>query len=204
MPRELLKESARAIDEDPAVPAVVALGQEPLGTRPVGLLDEALDLVTAFERGAAADVAEPGLGRGRLDPERDQPVVGGQLRRGAGGVAERGDVGDVVVARAHQHDRLGRQPLGGERDRRRGVLGLGLDDHPGPRKARRLGLDMRAMRLAGDHDRRGEVLGIGARPSVASNSVTSLDQRQERLGRVLAAARPQARAAAAAQHRPGK
>src|SRR5690606_30632873 len=75
MPLKLVEERARLEHEDAAVPAIMAIGQEALGGRGVGLLDEAFHLEAAVERGAAADVAVTRLGRGRRNAERDQPVV---------------------------------------------------------------------------------------------------------------------------------
>src|SRR3546814_9278319 len=75
MPRQFIEVSARAEHKDATVPAIVAVPQELLGRRGVGLLDEPLHLETTVELRAAADVAVSGFGSRRRDPERDQPVV---------------------------------------------------------------------------------------------------------------------------------
>ena len=196
---ELLEEMPGTKGEDAAVPAVAPVGQEGLRGREVGLFDEALDAIAAFERFAALDVAVAGFGRRRRDPEGDEPVLGGEPGSRGGGGAKSGHVGDVVIARADQHDRVGRQPARGERNRRGGVLGFGLDDDGRAWRFSGLLLDMFEVRGSGDDHRSRELLGIAAAGERRLEHRLLTDQRQERLGLGLATARPQPRAAAAAK-----
>ena len=108
-------------------------------------------------------------------------------------------VADMVVAGAHQHHRVGRQAPGGERDSSGGVLRLGLDDDRGARRFAMLRFDMFEMLRAGDHDGRRETFASGTAPQCRFEQRALANQRQERLGPARPAARPQPRAAAAAQ-----
>ena len=58
------------------------------------------------DRFAALEIAVAGFGRGRRDPEAYHPVVAREFGRAHRGFGEGRTVGDVVVARAHEHHRV--------------------------------------------------------------------------------------------------
>ena len=115
------------------------------------------------------------------------------------GGGERLAVADVVVARADQHHRVGRQQPRRQRDRGGGVPGGGLDHDPRVGIVADLRLDMLEVGLPGHDDRRPEPgVGRAAIERGAEQRVVA-DQRQEWLGLGRPAAWPQPRPAAAAQ-----
>src|SRR5712691_11487155 len=125
-----------APDEHAGVPVMPARGDHPLSLIAFGLLDEAFHRAH-FHRAlyvelvARLDVAEPGVGSGRRDTERDQvaPLRGGGRRDQD--LPELGALLDDVVRGQHRHDGL--RVEGGERGHReadggRVAAGIGLDD----------------------------------------------------------------------------
>ena len=106
-PFELGKEGAGAEREDAAIPGEAAIGEELFRALEIGFFDEARGAERALaDRFAALEIAVAGFGRGRRDPEADHPVVAREFGRAHRGFGEGRTVGDVVVARAHQHHRV--------------------------------------------------------------------------------------------------
>ncbi len=110
-PLELGEQQLHREEEDAAVPGIGRVGDIGFGAGTIGLLDESRDLERALgagERLAALDIAIAGLGPARGDPEGDE-LAG--LGRG-GGTRDRGfersGIGDRVIRRHHQHQRVGR------------------------------------------------------------------------------------------------
>ena len=198
---ELGEESPGAKGEDPAVPGIIACGEELLGARAVRLFDELRNLRPGpgADGFAAFEIAEAGLGRYRLDPEADQPVVRSQFGCGACGCHECRAIGNVVIARANQHHRILRQTQRGQRDRRRSVARRRLDDHVGTKGAGQLRFDMFEMLDPCDHHRRREMRRIRRAQDGRLKQRIVTNQRQERLGLGHPAARPEPGAAAAAK-----
>ncbi len=167
-PLHLGKQERRREEEDAAVPDIVARVEIGPGPGAVGLLDEARDVVATLAAGhgiAAADIAIAGLGPVRRDAEGDEPAA---PRRGGGmidGGDEGGGVGDGVIGRHHQDQRVVRgrdQPERGHGDRRRGVAPHGFEHDRGRRDAgdaKLLG-DDEAMLVVGDDDGRREARGV--------------------------------------------
>ena len=105
----------------------------------------------------------------------------------------------MVIAGADQHHCVPGQAQRGQRNRGSSIAGARLDDDLGSRLPAKLRLDLLHMRRAGDDDRRREApIFSGARERRLEQGLIA-DQRQERLGLYRPAARPQPRAAAAAQ-----
>ena len=125
-PLDLAQAGVGAEEEHAGVPE--GAGGDQLGRLAgVGLLDEALDLVgLGADRLALGDVAVGGGGAGRGDAEHDDPAVLGGAGGGGDGALEGLDVGDQVVRRHDEHDRLrvaAGGEAGGERHRRAGCRG---------------------------------------------------------------------------------
>ena len=196
--------------EDAAVPVVLAAGDVALGGGAVGLLDEFLQRAGAlacFERGPRADVAVAGLGVVGDDAEGDERT----LRRGLGADRNRllkgREVGDDVIGRHHQQDRIAllRRGQRGEGERRRGVA-----PHRFEHDLRRSHTDLaqllgddEAVFLVGDHQRpwihvhRRKALEAGG--GFLQQGVVA-GERQQLLGIALARGRPQTRAGAAGEN----
>ena len=105
----------------------------------------------------------------------------------------------MVVARADEHDCIGRQPRGGERDGGRGVARRRFDDQLVSLGSADLRFDQFDVLRACDYERRAEArIACDAAECLFEQGFLA-HQRQERLGPRLAADRPEPRAAAAAQ-----
>ena len=153
---------------------------------------------------AVGDVAVGGGGLGRGDAEDDDPAVLGGAGGGGDGAVEGGGVGDQVVRRHHEHDRLRVAPrgeAGGERHRGQGVAALGLERDL-DRLADLGGLvgDQEARGGGADHDRLGEERALQP-PERALERRGAAEDRHVLLGEVLARHRPEPRARAAAEDR---
>ena len=88
MRAQLAQEIADPECENPAIPGVAALGKEGRGAAQIRLFDkpgnlEARPFLEArpVNRLAPLEIAEAGLGRSCLDPERHQPALTRQSRR---------------------------------------------------------------------------------------------------------------------------
>ena len=132
---ELGQHPVGAEHEHAAVPQAAPFGEQALGDRALGLLDEALDpegAVHAGQRLGRRDPAEAGLGPRRRDPEGDEPALRRRLHRLPQGRHEGCRRPDQMVRRADPqrcarppNDGLGMQ--GGQRHGRRGVARGGLE-----------------------------------------------------------------------------
>ena len=197
---ELGEELACAESEDPAVPCVATIGEKAHGGFQVGLFDEAVHTVAIVQRIAPADVAIAGFGRGRLDTECDEPVLGGEFRGGLCGAHESVAVDDMVIARTDQHDGVGRKCMGCQRNCGCGVATHGLNDKA---RVRRNGCRLRLRKLemlVPDHDDRRAENGLIRTPLQRRLEQGSFSkQGNERLRLRRPAPRPQARSAASAQ-----
>ena len=106
----------------------------------------------------------------------------------------------MVVARAHQHDRILRKTGGGQRDGGSCVLRFRLHDDLRAGKLSRLGANMVQVGGARHDDGRGEAIVTGTATQCPFEQRFVADQGQKGLRHGLAAARPQSRAAASAQN----
>ena len=137
-PLHLAHQDRGGQEEDAAVPAIIAGIEIGLSARAVGLLDEGRDrgaVLGAGDGGAAPDIAIAGLGPVGGDAEGDEL----SQRRGARGAVDGGEegrhVGDHVIGRQRQQQRIGvvrQQDERGDRHRGRGVAAHGLE-HDGAR-----------------------------------------------------------------------
>ncbi len=168
----------------------------------VGFLDEALHRAHPgfIQRRAGFNVAVTGFRRGRHDAEGDQPTRFGVKRGLRHGGAKAFAIGDDVIGRQDQQQRIDALVPGVQRrhrHRRRGIAAHRLQNHH-----RRLDADRaqllghhEAVFLIAHHQRRGDVFG-GADPQrgVLQHGVL-VDQREKLFGIGLARERPQPRAA---------
>ena len=138
-------------EEDAAVPVMVARRDIGLGARAVGFFDERRDLEAAGRAGnraAAPDIAVARFRPLRINAEGDEPPLARRFRRTADRGAERGHVGDRVVRRHDEQQRILlalEQQQRGDRDRGRGIAAHRLE-HDGARR------DRGQAELLGDHE----------------------------------------------------
>ena len=157
------------------------------------------------DRLGAADVAEAGLRPVRADAERGQPAVLRQWQRLCHRSGEGGGVGDQVVGRQHQQQRIGivLQCLQRtQRDCRRGVAGQWFQHDRGAFDARfqQLVGGEEAVILAGHHERRGHFRQRAGACNGLLEQRALAGQFEKLLGQVPARHRPQPGAAAAAEN----
>ena len=187
--------------EDPAVPKVLAARDVLPGARSFGLLGEpggAVDPLTQLC--PAAHVAEVGVRSGGPDAVRDQHRLALRSVEGARAIAgERLEVVDRMIRRQHRKRAPGGDPGAGRGDRRRRVSRHGLAEHDGTRTFAPHSL----LEVECGHDQHV----VGARHHAhrtlegGRQQRTPIPcQRQELLGSLGLAPRPEALAAAAGQH----
>ena len=128
MLRKLLQQAVDAHAEHSAVPQVQAVLQVLLGGGRIRFFNEARHGTPV----AFFDVAKPRLGPGRLNTERHQPALIGQLPGAVDGLLEGRDVADQMIGRQHQQVRICAVTLGhvqrGSGDGGGGVAAEGLKD----------------------------------------------------------------------------
>ena len=112
MERHLRQNRFGGEDEDPAVPEEVPCQEIRERRLLIRLLDKPLEPhvrrpfhLSGLGRGGL-EVAIPGLGPGRDNPERDDRSTPGNLHRPLQQAAESGDIGDVVIRRQDDHHRF--------------------------------------------------------------------------------------------------
>lgn len=133
MAMQLLHVRGRLQHEHAAVPVVVAVVEEALGRRCVGLFDKRvnlIDLLAVCDGRATADVAEAGVRFRRRDAERDKVLICCDGRRLIGRSDECGLVEDDVVRRQYQQQCVGgfvQSEQRGDRDCGRGVAAYRLE-----------------------------------------------------------------------------
>ncbi len=187
----------------PAVPAVAAACEHVLGLFERRFFDEAVDreapiLAGAADRGAAGDIAEAGVGVRRRNAEGDEPVGLRQPCRFGDRGVEGGDVGDDMVARHHEQQRVGVGLRHGERDRRGGVARHRFDEQARLARAH-LFAHHADMRLAAEDERGQEIFASrGPRDGLLEEAVGA-GQRQELFGARAPRFGPQPGTGAAAQ-----
>jgi hypothetical protein len=196
---EFIQQMARAKREDPSVPAEIAAVEIGLRGGSIGLLDEPPDRIAARQRRAALEVAIAGLGPVSRDAEGYEIVRARQGRSRQRGGAEGVRIGNVMIARAHQHHRIVGQQCSSERNGGRGVARTRLHHQPRAGGVAQLDHGQIAMRGACHHHRRGKAIIAGHPVHRLFEQGLRAHQWQKRLGHRLAAERPEPRAAAAAQ-----
>ena len=197
VPAQLFQKYVAAEGEDAAIPAIAAIGEEPLRCGKVGLLDERVEPEAVCERFPPLKVAIAGVGLARLDTEGHQRALLRQLCCGARGLAECARVGNVMVAGADQQDASLRCAQRGQRDRGRGVAAYRFGDNR--KLSAALLAHQRHVWLARHHHRRRELIGICHPVERLLEQRPLSQQRQEGFGPGKARARPEACASAAAQ-----
>ena len=194
--------------EHTAVPVVVAGIQIALGGCCVGLFDEAIHRADSgsgsLQRRAGLDVAVAGFRPSRGDAKGNQPPCCGVGRRLPHRCAEAFDIGDDVICRQDQQDRISAFTLGVQRrhrDRRRGVAPDRLqDDRPrlDADRAQLLG-NHESMLLIAHHQRRDDFAQTGDSQDGVLQQGVLVRQRQKLLGIGFTRQRPQPGTAAAGQ-----
>ena len=194
----------RAGKEYPGVPIMPAGVEHRLRAVGVGLLDEALDpahapALLSWAPRAPRYIAEAGGGMIGLDPEGDDvPCLGGASPRFDRGV-KGGHIGDMLVARAHEQQIVGRGNQRGERDRRGAVALHRLEDQDRFLDRPEQSGQFARLRLIGDDDRRAELRRVGEARERLLEQARRPDQRQQMLGPRRGRHRPQPRPRSASQ-----
>ncbi len=201
------QQHAGAGQEDARVPQHLALQQQRLGGVGLGLFDEAGHRAAAIgPRRTLLDVAIGGAGEAGQHAEGDDGARFGGAHALPHHGGKGGGVGDVVVGRAEQQQRVGRigcaragtDMQGGQRHGGGGVAASGFEQQLA---AQACGLQVvghqKAVVFGGHAQQRrlGKGQALGREPQQALVA----DERHELLGVALAAERPQARARAAAE-----
>ncbi len=191
--------------EDAAVPEI-AVGDEARRRGGVRLLDEARDRAAgqSGKRRAGMNVAVAGRRVGGPQAEDDDVARLGRRQRGADRRPEAGDIADDVIGGKNEENGVG-VGFGGERggrgNGRGGIAPLRLEQDRGAGvRVRQCGADKVGVTGAGHDNRRREGGGFGDARQRQGEGRDAVDQRQERLRRVLARDRPQTQARTTAKN----
>jgi hypothetical protein len=192
---------AGAHEEDARVPAEAAVREQGRRHLGLGLLEKARHrMAVAVGRGGPdLDVAVGRAREGRRHAEGHDAAGARGLDAGAHGVREQLGIGDVMVGRCKEQQLVGPGLQRRHRHRGRGVAPHGLEDlTPADAGGIHRLAHQETMFLRGDA---GD-LAMQAAQALQRELQQALaaHQRRELLGQCLARQRPQARAAAAAQH----
>lgn len=202
MDLQCLQQVDRTHEKNACIPEVLATGQEFERLVLGGLLDETGHAETGTGRRSLLDVAIGRAGKTGLYAEGHQTAGLRRARRTLHHGAEGFGVGNVMVGRAEQQERIDRCRQRGQGHRCSGVLGLRLQDllHTQPCLRRHIG-DQKAG-LFGGHTGDGLGPAGGQRGDALQRTLQQRlvpQQRDELLGKGLARQRPQARTATPAE-----
>ena len=204
-----LEPDTGAHHEKTAVPQVFARGDVLLGKCETGLFDEGHQLErVVVPASAGTDIAVARLGARRDDPKGDDGTVPGRLQSGGDRRVEGLAVGDDVIRRHHEEDRIAAVPCGELRGQRKcgsGVASDRLEDDAGTIVTRRAQLlrDHETVRAIANDDGRRDTLSTCVEAVEAADGFlqhgVQAGERKELFGLVFAGERPQTGAGAAGQ-----
>ena len=192
--RHLLAPGARRGEENARVPIIAALGEHRLRLFERRLLDEMRDIAHASAR-RRRNIAKARRGMIGLDPEGDDPPCRGRRSRRLDRGVERGDIGNMMIARADQQQFVGIRRRRRQPDRRRAVALDRLEQQP--RAIGRQRPQIRFLRTVGD-DHRGGKASAEPRQRRLEQALCA-EQRQQMLGPRRRRQRPQPRSRPARQ-----